>query len=199
MPSICSSLAGQISVKITTSDLDRAFANSLNITYILIYKDFENKDLALKYCNKFLSFQKFFLDDYVLNLNSIFLNSGYELNISENKEAIIHINNLISKDKITLQGVILAINVLGLSFGHDGGACVVTDGKLLSAIGTERLTRFKKERGVNKKTIKYVLDKAGMKLDDITEILFENEIFKNKLSFKIWIKLHFYEKKLNYR
>lgn len=53
-------------------------------------------------CNKFLSFQNFFLDDYILNLNSIFLNSGYELNISKNKEAIIHINNLISKDNITL-------------------------------------------------------------------------------------------------
>ena len=52
----------------------------------------------------------------------------------------------------------MAINVLGLSFGHDGGACVVKDGKLLSAIATERLTRFKKERGVTKKTIKYVLD-----------------------------------------
>ena len=30
----------------------------------------------------------------------------------------------------------MAINVLGLSFGHDGGACVVKDGKLLSAIAT---------------------------------------------------------------
>ena len=47
----------------------------------------------------------------------------------------------------------MAINVLGLSFGHDGGACVVKDGKLLSAIATERLTRFKKERGVTKKTV----------------------------------------------
>ena len=42
------------------------------------------------------------MDDYILNLNSIFLNSGYELNINENKEAVIHINNLINKDKITL-------------------------------------------------------------------------------------------------
>ena len=68
----------------------------------------------------------------------------------------------------------MAINVLGLSFGHDGGACVVKDGKLLSAIATERLTRFKKERGVTKKTIKYVLDKANMKFDDINVISVSN-------------------------
>ena len=68
----------------------------------------------------------------------------------------------------------MAINVLGLSFGHDGGACVVKDGKLIAAIATERLTRFKKERGVNKKTIKYVLDKANMKFDDIHVIAVSN-------------------------
>ena len=68
----------------------------------------------------------------------------------------------------------MAINVLGLSFGHDGGACVVKDGKLIAAIATERLTRFKKERGVNKKTIKYVLDKANMKFDDIHVVAVSN-------------------------
>jgi predicted NodU family carbamoyl transferase len=68
----------------------------------------------------------------------------------------------------------MAINVLGLSFGHDGGACVVKDGKLIAAIATERLTRFKKERGVNKKTIKYVLDKANIKFDDIHVVAVSN-------------------------
>jgi len=68
----------------------------------------------------------------------------------------------------------MAINVLGLQFGHDGSACVVKNGKLLAAIATERLTRFKKERGVNKKTIKYVLDKADMKFDEIDVISISN-------------------------
>ena len=45
---------------------------------------------------------------------------------------------------------------------------------------------------------KHIVVQQGMKLDDITEILFENEIIKNKLAFKIWIKLNFYEKKLKY-
>ena len=45
---------------------------------------------------------------------------------------------------------------------------------------------------------KHIVVQQGMKLDDITELLFENEIIKNKLAFKIWIKLNFYEKKLKY-
>ena len=77
--------------KIDSNDLNKKDLSIINI-------DNDNNHI----CNKFLSFQKFFSDDYILNLNSIFLNSGYELNINENKEAIIHIDNLISKDNITL-------------------------------------------------------------------------------------------------
>jgi carbamoyltransferase len=66
------------------------------------------------------------------------------------------------------------MNILGLSFGHDGTACVVKNGILAAAISTERITREKKARGVNKKTIKYVLDKAGVKFDDIDMVSVSN-------------------------
>jgi len=61
----------------------------------------------------------------------------------------------------------MSLNVLGLSFGHDGSASVVKNGKLIAHIASERITRVKKQRGVNKRVIKYVLDKAKMKLTDI--------------------------------
>ena len=49
--------------------------------------------------------------------------------------------------------------VLGLCFGHDGSVAVVRDGKLVSAIATERITRVKKNRGVTRETLRYGLKK----------------------------------------
>ena len=88
-----------ININVINGRINKIDSNDLNKKDLSINNIDNNNNYI---CNKFLSFQKFFLDDYILNLNSIFLNSGYELNIRENKEAIIHINNLISKDNITL-------------------------------------------------------------------------------------------------
>jgi len=55
------------------------------------------------------------------------------------------------------------MNILSLSFGHDGLAAVVVDGKLVAAIASERISRVKKQRGVTRETINYVLEKAGLK------------------------------------
>ena len=57
--------------------------------------------------------------------------------------------------------------VLGLNCGHDGSVALIKDRKLVAFIATERLSRFKKDRGVTKKAIKYVLDKEGIKLKDV--------------------------------
>jgi carbamoyltransferase len=57
--------------------------------------------------------------------------------------------------------------VLGLNLGHDGSAAIVKDGRLVSAISRERLSRKKKDTGVSKTEIDYVLDIAGCKLKDV--------------------------------
>ena len=57
---------------------------------------------------------------------------------------------------------------LGLNFSHSGSVALVKDGRLVGYIATERLTRKKFERGVNKAAIKYVLDKEGIKLKDVS-------------------------------
>ena len=41
-------------------------------------------------------------NDYIINLNTLMLNSGYEINIGENCEAIIFINNSISEKELTI-------------------------------------------------------------------------------------------------
>ena len=50
----------------------------------------------------FLNFQNYFDNDYVLNLNSLMLNSGYEINISENQELTIFISNKKNQEELTL-------------------------------------------------------------------------------------------------
>jgi carbamoyltransferase len=71
------------------------------------------------------------------------------------------------------------VNILGLHFGHDGSACIVKDGRLVSAISTERLNGIKKFYGVIPSTIDYVLNKAGLGYEDIDVITLADYIGNN--------------------
>jgi carbamoyltransferase len=71
------------------------------------------------------------------------------------------------------------VNILGLHFGHDGSACIVRDGRLISAISTERLTGKKKQGGVVKATIDYVLKAANIDYEDIDMIALADYIIQN--------------------
>src|SRR5688500_15451517 len=62
--------------------------------------------------------------------------------------------------------------VLGLNLGHDGAACVVVDGRLRSALSRERLSRKKKESGVDLPLIQRVLELAGVELADVQYVTF---------------------------
>lgn len=46
--------------------------------------------------------------------------------------------------------------ILGLHLGHDGAACIVKDGRLVSALASERLTRQRKSHGVTPELVDYV-------------------------------------------
>ena len=73
-------------------------------------------------------------------------------------------------------------NILGLNFGHDGSVCLVKDGKLEFAIGTERISKVKKQQGFTDEIINYVLDSCGLTLDDIDCVAtndFKQELFGN--------------------
>ena len=73
-------------------------------------------------------------------------------------------------------------NILGLNFGHDGSVCLVKDGKLEFAIGTERISKVKKQQGFTDEIINYVLDSCSLTLDDIDCVAtndFRQELFGN--------------------
>lgn len=60
--------------------------------------------------------------------------------------------------------------VLGFNFSHDGAVAAVRDGRLVAAIGTERLTRRKKAFGVTEDAVRAVLREAGATLADVTHV-----------------------------
>jgi carbamoyltransferase len=74
--------------------------------------------------------------------------------------------------------------ILGLHFGHDGSACIVKDGKLITAISAERITRVKKFYGVTENVLQYIFDAANITLNDIDAIAlsdYDDGIAKNIL------------------
>lgn len=57
--------------------------------------------------------------------------------------------------------------ILGLHYGHHGSACIVKDGRLVSALSLERLTRRKFDFGVTRELIEYILNASHITMDQI--------------------------------
>lgn len=68
------------------------------------------------------------------------------------------------------------IYVLGAGLSHDGSVCLLADGKIVLAIEKERITRRKHDGGNDRAAMQYVLDAAGITLDDVTLVV-QNENF----------------------
>lgn len=60
--------------------------------------------------------------------------------------------------------------ILGLHLGHDGSACIVKDGRLVSALSSERLSRQRKSHGITHELIDYVLRVADVAADQVDAI-----------------------------
>lgn len=73
--------------------------------------------------------------------------------------------------------------ILGLNFGHDGSVCLIKNGKILSAIATERITKNKKQESFTDEVIDYVLEASDITLNQIDCVAtndFKQQIFGNK-------------------
>ena len=60
--------------------------------------------------------------------------------------------------------------ILGLSQAHDASVALVDNGRLVGAIGNERISRIKKQCHVTPEMVEYVLQMAGKQLTDIDYI-----------------------------
>ncbi|MFA6079790.1 MAG: carbamoyltransferase N-terminal domain-containing protein, partial [Candidatus Omnitrophota bacterium] len=68
--------------------------------------------------------------------------------------------------------------ILGIScFYHDSAACLLKDGKVLSAAQEERFTRKKHDFSFPINAIKYCLKEAGISIDDVSHIGFYEKPF----------------------
>lgn len=89
------------------------------------------------------------------------------------------------------------MNILGINIGHDGSAALVIDGKLVGAIGTERVMREKKIAGVTEESIKYLLDSHDLNLNNIDYVAFS--YFENAdLPLPKYFTSETFEKNLNF-
>lgn len=66
--------------------------------------------------------------------------------------------------------------VLGAGLSHDGSVCLLADGEVVLAIEKERLTRVKHDGGNDRLAMQYILDHAGITLDDVALVV-QNENF----------------------
>ena len=70
------------------------------------------------------------------------------------------------------------MNILGISaFYHDSAACLVKDGRILSAVQEERFTRKKHDQAFPKNAIRYCLDHAGLTARDLDIVAFYEKPF----------------------
>ena len=70
--------------------------------------------------------------------------------------------------------------ILGISaFYHDSAACLLIDGKIVSAAQEERFTRIKHDKSYPFNAINFVLSFAKIKLSDVNQIVFLKNPFLN--------------------
>ena len=70
------------------------------------------------------------------------------------------------------------LSILGISaFYHDSAACILKDGEIIAAAQEERFTRKKHDPSYPYNAIKFVLDYANLKLNEVDKIVFFEKPF----------------------
>ena len=87
-------------------------------------------------------------------------------------------------DKIEHSNIILGIN----TYHADSSACIIVNGKLVSAIEEERINRVKHYAGYPIQAIKKCLEIAKIESTDITDIAFNTKPKSNLIQKGIFFK-----------
>ena len=71
------------------------------------------------------------------------------------------------------------MNILGISaFYHDSAACLIRDGRIISAAQEERFTRKKHDHSFPSQAIEYCLEEAGIERQDLDYVTFYDKPFQ---------------------
>ncbi len=72
----------------------------------------------------------------------------------------------------------MSIKILGIScFYHDSAATLLIDGEIITAVQEERFTRVKHDDSFPEESIKFILQKSNLKLNDIDHVVFYEKPF----------------------
>ncbi len=72
----------------------------------------------------------------------------------------------------------MAVSILGISaYYHDSAAVLLMDGKIVAAAQEERFTRKKHDSSFPSNSVKYVMDEAGLVLQDLEAVVFYDKPF----------------------
>lgn len=83
------------------------------------------------------------------------------------------------------------MKILGINAYHgDSSACLIIDGKLISAVAEERFNREKHWAGLPIESIKYCLNSAGLNFSDLDYLAINRNPKANFLKKIIWTALH---------
>lgn len=78
------------------------------------------------------------------------------------------------------------IIVLGITDGHNAGACLIKNGKLEYSISEERLSRIKNEPGFPEKAIKKILEISQIPIENITIVALAGKFSHKKEFYSNW-------------
>jgi len=80
-------------------------------------------------------------------------------------------------------------SILGIHFGHDAGAAIIKDGRILADVSEERFNRVKHSADYPLKSIEYCLKIAGLAIEQVDEIaiagLKQDDSFENVFGQKL--------------
>jgi len=78
------------------------------------------------------------------------------------------------------------IIVLGITDGHNSGACLLINGKIEFAISEERISRIKNEAGYPKKAIEKILELTNINIGDIHSVALAGKFSHEKKFYSSW-------------
>ena len=133
-----------------------AVQNMNKKNFDLDINNIDNSNLLIE--KNFLDFQEYFNNDYILNLNSLMLNSGYEINIGRNQEVNIFISHSISDKELTIfqKNMITCLN----------------DSKV------NIIEEFQEDKKSNNNIVNYIDLASG---SEVTHLIFQNNKEKSNL------------------
>ena len=68
------------------------------------------------------------------------------------------------------------MKILGISYAHDSGACIIDSGRILSSINEERLAKIKMKGGPPLLSIREAMRIAGVGPEDIDVVAFLKDL-----------------------